>query len=112
MDINAEYIDVDGALKRIGGNMGLFKKLLGRFIEGNNLEPLSEAAKSGNLEEAARLAHTLKGVSSNLSLTKVAALSADIEQLFKNGGDFTACLDELETAYAVTAGMIAEVTSG
>ena len=109
MDINVDYIDVEGALKRIGGNMGLFKKLLGRFVDGKNFDALNEAAQNGNLEEAARLSHTLKGVSSNLSLMKVAALSTEIEQLFKNGSDFSGCLAELKDACAVTDGLIAEI---
>ena len=109
MEMNDEYIDVNGALKRIGGNMGLFKKLLGRYVEGKSFEALSDAALAGNLEEAARLSHTLKGVSSNLSLMKVAALSTEIEQLFKNGSDFSGCLAELKDACAVTDGLIAEI---
>lgn len=112
MDINAsEYIDVDTALKRVGGNMDLFKRLLGRFVAGNNFEALDNALKGGDSEESARLAHTLKGVSSNLSLDKVAALSASIEQLIKGGADYTACLEELRQAYDVTVAKIAEMTS-
>ena len=114
MDINSndEYIDVEGALKRIGGNMGLFKKLLGRFIEGKNFDSLYNAVQGGDMEEAARLAHTLKGVSSNLSLNKVASLSADFEQYIKSGADHSACLAQLKDAYDVTEVKIAELLGG
>ena len=107
---NGEYIDVDGALKRVGGNMDLYKRLLKRFVEGNNLGPLKGAIVNGNPEEAARQAHTVKGVSSNLSLIKIADLSANLEQLIKNGEDHSACLAELEQAYEATVIIIAGIT--
>jgi len=106
-----EYIDVDDALKRVGGNMALYKRLLARFAESDQCAPLAEALNSGDTEEAARLAHTLKGVSANLSLVKVKNLSADIEQLIKSGSDHSALLAELRLAYDVTVGKIAEILS-
>ena len=114
MDINGrndEYIDVDGALKRVGGNMDLYKRLLGRFVDGNNFAELTSAISSANTEEAAHQAHTVKGVSSNLSLLKIADLSAQLEQLIKNGDDYGACFSELEQAYEITVKRIAEITS-
>jgi len=112
MEIGAkEYIDVDDALKRVGGNMNLYKRLLGRFVDSDQCVPLEEALHSGNTEEAARLTHTLKGVSANLSLVKVKNLSADLEQLVKNGSDHSAVLEELKRAYGVTVQMIAEILS-
>jgi len=107
--MNDEYIDIDSAVKRVGGNMGLYKRLLGRFVDGNNFTPLEEALKNGKLEEAEHLAHTLKGVSSNLSLNKVASLSTDLDLLLKNGGDYSGCIAELEEAYAITIGKISEL---
>ena len=107
----AEYIDVDSALKRVGGNMGLFKRLLGRYTEGNNFAALESSILAGDLEEAARHAHTLKGVSSNLSLVKVASLSAALEQLLKNGEDYSACLTQLKQACDVTEAKIAELNN-
>jgi len=103
------YVDVDDALKRIGGNMGLYKRLLSRFIEVDQFVPLKEALQSGDTEEAARLAHTLKGVSANLSLAKVKNLSTELEQLVKSGSDHTAKLAELGRAYNETVQMITEI---
>ena len=104
------YIDIDDALKRVGGNKGLYIRLLGRFIDGNHIDGLGSALSSGDLEAAAHLAHTLKGVSSNLSLQKVASLSAALEQAVKNGEDHKALWDELTNAYAVTIELIAEIS--
>jgi len=109
--INGEnYIDVDDALKRVGGNMGLYKRLLGRFIEGNHFEALDSAIQKGDFEEAERMAHTLKGVGANLSLIKLTAVSTELEQLIKNSQDYTACLANLKQAYDVTLEKIAEIT--
>ena len=103
MENNAtEYLDLDDALSRIGGNMSLYKRLLGRFIEGNHYEELENALQSGDREEAARQAHSLKGVSANLSLTKIRSLSVELEQLLKDNADYSACLAELKQAFTTT----------
>ena len=113
MDIDAstkEYIEVNEALNRIGGNEGLYKKLLARFIEGNYMDALCTAVESGDMEESARAAHTLKGVSANLSLVRIQALSLELEHAIKDGTDHTAKLDELRLAYGVTLEKIAGIT--
>ena len=112
MDNNIkEYIDQDEALSRIGGNMSLYKRLLGRFTDGNAFADLVSAVESGNFEDAAHQAHTLKGVSANLSLVKLRSLSVDIELLLKENKDCSSCLEELKQAYAVTLEKIAELVS-
>jgi len=107
---NLEYINIEDALGRIGGNMDLYKRLLGRFLDGNYLEPLNNALNTGDSEEAARLAHTLKGVCANLSLVRLRSLSTDLEQIIKNNQDYLPLLEELKRAYDSTAEKIAEIT--
>ena len=102
------YIDVDDAVKRVGGNLGLYKKLLVRFLESNDMSALETAVGSGNVEEAARLAHTIKGVSSNLSLVKVASASVDLEHALKENQDHSAGLSALKQAFDITIKEIAE----
>ena len=104
-----EYFDLDDALSRIGGNMSLYKRLLGRFIEGNHYDALESALLSGDMEEAARQAHSLKGVSANLSLTKIRALSVELEQLIKDNADYSVCLAELKQAFAITVEKAADI---
>ena len=108
MDIN-EYIDQDDALSRVGGNASLYKRLLGRFVEGNHIEELESALQSGNMEEASRHAHSIKGVSANLSLVKIRAVSIELEQLLKDGADYSACLAELKQAFEITTEEIAKI---
>jgi len=104
-----DYVDINDALNRIGGNMALYKKLLGRFVEGNHFETLSAAALSGDMDEAARLAHTLKGVSANLSLVSIRSITTSMEHSFKEGSDFTTQLAALEQAYNTTMEIVSEI---
>ena len=97
-----EYVNVDEAVARIGGNMALYKKLLGRFVDGNHYEALESAFQNGDVEGAAHQAHSLKGVSANLSLSKIWAITVDLEQLLKDGADCSSCMGELKEAYTLT----------
>jgi len=108
---NNEYMNLDDALTRIGGNLGLYKKLLVRFVDGNHFDALHNALVAGDLEEALRQAHALKGVSANLSLIKISSLSLELEQKLKENQDFSDCLTELEQAFQATLEKITEITA-
>ena len=105
----AEYIDQTAGVSRIGGNLALYKRLLGRFVEGNHYEELERAILNGDMENAALLAHSLKGVSANLSLVKISSITVELEQLLKNNADHSLCLDELKQAYSITLEQISEI---
>ncbi|MDR2357110.1 MAG: Hpt domain-containing protein [Oscillospiraceae bacterium] len=102
------YIDAEDGAKRVGGNMALYKKLLTRFAESNYLESLTAELGSGDIEGAANMAHTIKGVSANLSLTKVNEISAALESALKNGKPHEDLYAELKTAADAT---IKEISS-
>jgi len=104
-----DYIDVNDALNRIGGNMDLYKRLLGRFLDGNHYDTLRDAVQGGDTEEAVRLAHTLKGVSANLSLVMIKTITADLEHSLKEGTDPAEQLAGLEQACKTTVEMITEL---
>ena len=110
MDINKEYIDVQDALKRIGGSMDLYKRLLNQFTGGDHIDPLEEALSTGALEEASRLIHTLKGVAANLSLVKLSSVASELEHKVKNGADHSDTLAELKNVYYVTSQQIVEIS--
>ena len=109
MENSEEYINVEDALKRVGGNMGLYKRLLGRFTDEDHISPLEEALNTGNAEEASHLAHTIKGVSANLSLIKLAAVAADLEHKIKGGLDHSDSFSELKQVYAITSDKVEEI---
>jgi len=107
--INGEYINVEDALKRMGGSMGLYKKLLQKFIDEDYMAQLEEALKNPASEEAQRQVHTVKGLCANLSLVKLAAVSVEMEHQLKDGADTSGSYEDMKQAYAVTLEQIAEV---
>ncbi|MCL2078514.1 MAG: Hpt domain-containing protein [Oscillospiraceae bacterium] len=109
MELQKEYIDVEDAVKRVGGNMDLFKRLLAQFMGGDHFQKLDEALDAGETEAAARLAHTLKGTGANLSLHKLSAAAAELEQNIKNGIDHTESLANLKQIFDATSNEAAKI---
>ena len=103
-----EFIDLEDGLSRIGGNAIMYKRLLGRFVDESFYEDLDLSLNSGDIEEAAHQTHSLKGLSANLSLIKIQALSVELEQLLKAGADYSAIMGELKQAFIMTAEKIRE----
>jgi len=104
-----QYVDVQDALRRIGGSMDLYKRLLGKFSAEDHILPLEKALKSGAVDDAVHAAHTLKGVASNLSLIKLATISSEFEQRLKEGLDCSDVFESLKQAYQKTSEYIAEI---
>jgi len=94
-----DFIDFEDGLNRIGGNLKLYKRLLQGFVDGNYFEKLANALSRGDMDDAKLQAHTLKGVGANLSLVKVRALSAQLEEALKDGTDYSSCLELLTKGY-------------
>ena len=109
MDINQEYVNVQDALKRIGGSMDLYKRLLNQFTGGDHIDPLEEALSVGAMDEASRLVHTLKGVAANLSLMKVSAKASELEHNIKDGVCHSESFAELKNAYYITSQEISKI---
>jgi polar amino acid transport system substrate-binding protein len=80
-------IDTRAGLARAQGNRMLYRKLLGKFREGQGrfVEEFREAALLGDSEAATRLAHTLKGVAGNVGATDVQAAAAALEKASAGG---------------------------
>jgi two-component system, sensor histidine kinase and response regulator len=78
-------ISMASGLSRVGGNKQLYGKLLCKFKDGqgNAVEQIKAAIKSGDLETATRLAHTVKGVSGNLGAESLYSAAADLEKAIK-----------------------------
>jgi len=110
LDANKEIIDVQDALKRIGGSMDLYKRLLNQFTGGDHIDPLEEALSTGALEEASRLIHSLKGVAANLSLIKLSAAAKELEDKIKNNLDHSDSFNELKHTYYETSQQIVDIS--
>jgi PAS domain S-box-containing protein len=68
-------INVERGIKRLQGNQRLYIKLLLAFSEKYENAPaiVEQALQTGDVDAAARITHTIKGVAGNLSLEKLAA---------------------------------------
>ena len=80
-------ISIASGLGRVGGNKQLYAKLLCKFKEGQEsaVEQIKAALQSGDVETAARLAHTVKGVSGNLGGESLYRAAAELEKAIKEG---------------------------
>lgn len=95
-------IDISEGLSRIGGNKKLYQKLLNDFA-GNYKSftaNIRKAISDQKMEEARRLAHTLKGVSGNISAKEIFTLSEQVEKALTTvpPQDCDQLLDQLHTA--------------
>ncbi len=91
-------IDINSALKRLGGNRKLFKKLLKDFYQDNQNVALDirTAFDKKDLETALRLSHTLKGITGNLSATQLEGRVRDLETTLKQGVWDKVLMDKVE----------------
>ena len=69
--------DYDEVLGRLYSE-ALVKKFVGKFLSDQSFQLLESSLKTKNYEEAFRASHTLKGVSQNLSFTKLYQSSHEI----------------------------------
>ncbi|MHD0319311.1 Hpt domain-containing protein [Fusobacterium sp. THCT1E2] len=70
--------DVDGTLNRFCGNENLYKKFIRIFFERENPEKIREQYKNKEYDELLMAAHTYKGITGNLGLTKLFEMFGEI----------------------------------
>lgn len=83
----AEVIDFDGAMKRLAGDMELFRDFIGYFDEDSPtlLMSLREAIANKDAATVQRAAHSLKGLAANFGAMNCVSVAHDIEVLGKSG---------------------------
>ena len=74
------YQDVKNRLQ----NDALIQRLVIKFLADTSYEKLSNAIREEDYEEAFRAAHTLKGVSQNLSFDRLSDSSQRLTELLRN----------------------------
>jgi signal transduction histidine kinase/DNA-binding response OmpR family regulator/HPt (histidine-containing phosphotransfer) domain-containing protein len=69
-------------LRRLAGNRRLYRDLLGKFVakESGAAAQISAALESGDLKQAERIAHTVKGIAGNLGITEVQSEAQKLEK--------------------------------
>ncbi len=80
-------VDLETALPRFANDIEFFNELLGEFVEQliEQHQQMTLAAQEGDSEGLARVAHTLKGLSSNFSATVVNDAALRLETQGKEG---------------------------
>jgi len=103
--------DPDLGLKQMSGNAPLFLSLLGKFAHAHSKEisRLRQALQQGDLVQAGRLVHGIKGAAGTLGAEQLHALAKILEQSIKAGdlpsinhaqSSFEHCLSELAQTLA------------
>ncbi|MDR1571781.1 MAG: Hpt domain-containing protein [Clostridiales Family XIII bacterium] len=81
----AEHVDVASGLKRVASNQNIYVKILKSFLASGEPAKLKEQTDSGDIAAAADTAHGIKGMSGNLSLTKLYEATVALEGQLKQG---------------------------
>lgn len=111
MTIQECYAALGGDYEEVLGRLyseALVKKFVGKFLADQSFSSLESTLKAKNYEEAFRAAHTLKGVSQNLSFTKLYQSSHEITEALrtKNYDQALQLFSTVEADYLQTAGAI------
>ena len=108
-------IDIAAALRRLGGNRPLLKRLLINFHadHAGDGERLRVALLKQNLAAAERIAHTLKGLAGSLEAVRLQEAATFIERALSDRrvDDAASRVDELTSALAEVTAAIAARTS-
>ena len=80
-----EYIDVEEGIGRLRNNKRIYNLVLSEFLKDTHIDQTLDLAESGNLEEASKTAHAIKGITANLSMKKAYSDILEIEQKLKVG---------------------------
>ncbi|MBQ9443461.1 MAG: Hpt domain-containing protein [Lachnospiraceae bacterium] len=91
--------DTDEAVARCLGNEEFYLKLVKQFLNDEHFDKLKEALAAGDQDEAFSMAHALKGVVTNLSLTPLAEPVADITEALRakdEAADYAALIGTMD----------------
>ena len=80
-------LDVDNALSRLNEKVTLYHKLLVRFVDNWSavVQDIEEALRSGDVERAVRLAHTVKSSAGTIGAVALAERADELETAVANG---------------------------
>ena len=111
MTIQECYAALGGDYEEVLGRLyseALVKKFVGKFLADQSFSSLESTLKAKNYEEAFRAAHTLKGVSQNLSFTKLYQSSHEITEALrtKKYDQALQLFSTVEADYLPTAGAV------
>lgn len=80
-----KYMDLEEGLARIRGNVSLYKRLLGIFLASPEFDAFEAAIAANDIPQAANVAHGIKGMVGNLSLTALFNTSMTLMNELRQG---------------------------
>ncbi|MCL2765142.1 MAG: Hpt domain-containing protein [Treponema sp.] len=96
------YVNVEEGSKRVMNNIKLYVKLLAKFKLDSTCKEVEDALAEGNMEKAQNAAHTLKGLTANLSLSELYKQCLELETQIKNGSVQEEQLEIVKNVYEMT----------
>lgn len=91
-------LDAQAGLNRTRGKQDFYLKLLKQFVADFQSfeEQTMQFLRQGKLQDAERLAHSLKGVAGSVGALRVAAAASDMEQVLRRGEPSETALESVE----------------
>ena len=84
-----EIINYTEGVKRFSGHEELYQKYLKKFVDGKEYSDFSSAMQQGRYDDAFRAAHTLKGITGNLSFDRFYDKLYNIVEMLRDGKDMS-----------------------
>ena len=100
--------NTEEGLQRCMNNEAFYLKLISRFLEDKTFDKLKMEIANGNLEEAFKAAHALKGVLGNLSLTPLYVIIYEMTELLRNKTecDYSGYINKYEELFQTLISLI------
>lgn len=91
-------LDINVGLTHTGGKKDFYRRLLEQFVTGFRSfgEQTRELLRAGKLDDAHRLAHSLKGVAASLGALRVAEAASELERALRDGEPSETALQSVE----------------
>ncbi len=82
-----DELDIDRGLQLVQNSTRLYQRIFERFAKNQRCTPdlIEKSITAGNIEEAIRLAHTLRGVAGNLTSHTLASMAKELEHNLTEG---------------------------
>ena len=102
--------DYEGVLERFSSE-ALVKKFALKFLDDNSYSNLEDALADGNVENAFRAAHTLKGICLNLGLKNLYTVSSDLTEKLRGRelDGYEALYEKVSEQYKITVNALKSV---
>jgi two-component system, sensor histidine kinase and response regulator len=98
--IEIQGLDTVSALRRVAGNRRLYRQLLQQFVGGyaNSAVSIQQALAEGKKMEAARIAHSIKGLAGNIGAERLSVAAADLENMLPENPNPTPAIAQFADA--------------